>query len=91
MPLADPEKSRAADCDRKRARRVDAKLALVSAIAEAPEPPDRNTLLKILGVRAREGHVPSIRLLLAEYRREAAGGEGTGSVIDELAKRRADS
>ena len=91
VPLADPEKRRAADRERKRTHRAAAKSALVRAIEEASAPPDRDTLLKVVGARARERHVPSIRLLLAEYRRDAAGGEGTGSVIDEPAKRRADS
>jgi hypothetical protein len=91
VPIADPDKRRAADRDRKRTHRAAGKLELIRALEEAPEPPDRETLLRILGVRAREGHVPSIRLLLAEYRRDARGGEGTGSVIDVLAKRRAGS
>ena len=55
-----------------------------------PERPDCETLLKALGVRAREGSVPAMRLLLEEYRREAQGERPSGSTIDELAKRRLD-
>jgi hypothetical protein len=91
VPIADADERRVADRERKRTHRAAAKLALVRAFEEAPEPPSRDTLLRVLGVRAREGHVPSIRLLLTEYRRDAAGGEATGSVIDGLAKCRADS
>ena len=55
---------------------------------DLPERPDRETLLRALGVRAREGSVPAMRLLLEEYRREGHGDEKFDSAIDELARRR---
>ncbi len=61
---------------------------LLDAAGDLPERPDRETLLRALGVRAREGSVPAMRLLLEEYRREAQGERPSGSTIDELAKRR---
>jgi hypothetical protein len=56
-----------------------------------PEPPPRDDLLRALGVQAREGNVPAIRLLLEEYRRDGDSDEKPKqqSKIDELASRRA--
>jgi hypothetical protein len=48
----------------------------------------REELLDALGVRALEGSVPAMRLLLEEYRRDAQGERPSDSAIDELAKRR---
>jgi hypothetical protein len=53
-----------------------------------PPRPNRQELLDALGVRAREGSVPAMRLLLEEYRRDAQSGEKPTSTIDELARRR---
>ena len=53
-----------------------------------PARPSREELLNALGVRARQGSVPAMRLLLEEYRREAQGERPSGSTIDELARRR---
>jgi hypothetical protein len=68
-----------------------ADLGELLAAADLPERPSRDELLAALGVRAREGSVPAIRLLLEEYRREGEGvirSDRTGSAIDELAARR---
>jgi hypothetical protein len=61
---------------------------LVQAIENAGPPPTRDELLSLLGVRARQGHVPAIRLLLEEYRRDDLSHETPNSAIDELARRR---
>jgi hypothetical protein len=50
--------------------------------------PDREEILDLLGAQARAGHVPAMRLLLEEMRRDGESEEKPGSVIDELAKRR---
>jgi hypothetical protein len=68
-----------------------ADLGELLAAGDLPPRPSREELLDALGVRAREGSVPAIRLLLEEYRREGEGvirGDRTGSAIDELAARR---
>ena len=63
----------------------------VQSLADLPDPPERDEILKLLGVQARDGHVQAMRLLLEEQRREASDQEQpTDSVIDELlAQRRA--
>jgi hypothetical protein len=74
------------------------KFALEGAIAMGadgpPDPPDRELLLQILGVAARRGSVPAIRLLLEEYRRRAerwpttARAAGDEDEFDALCARR---
>ena len=72
------------------------RFALEGAIAVGadgpPDPPDRELLLQILGVAARRGSVPAIRLLLEEYRREqrmpAAASDGHEDEFDALCARR---
>jgi hypothetical protein len=49
---------------------------------------DREEILDLLSVQARDGHVPAMRLLLEEYRRDGNSDEKPRSAIDELAKRR---
>jgi hypothetical protein len=77
----------------KRQQRIRAGTAVgdLSALIDAgnlPPRPTRQQLLDALGVRAREGSVPAMRLLLEEYRRDAQSGEKPTSTIDELARRR---
>ena len=50
--------------------------------------PDREEILDLLGEQARDGHVPAMRLLLEELRRDGEVSSDT-SAIDELARRRA--
>jgi hypothetical protein len=65
MPYKDPEKRREAV----RRHRVRKGLA-IGPLDLDPGRPSREDLLRALGVRAREGCVPAMRLLLEEYRRE---------------------
>jgi hypothetical protein len=46
-----------------------------------PEPPTRDELLRILGVAARAGHVPAIRLLLDELRLDVKKRTKPGSWV----------
>jgi predicted transcriptional regulator len=63
--------------------------AIVEATFPAAGVPDEDELLRLLGVAARAGHVPAIRLLLEEYRRdERRKLGGTLRIVDELAGRR---
>ena len=76
------------------ADRSQAVRAAIREAAMSPEEratvPDRDELLRLLGVRAREGNVAAIRLLLAELRRADETSTGNEfSFIDELAGRRA--
>jgi hypothetical protein len=89
MPIRDPDKRR--EADRARKRRARAPVAVAALKPPLPAPPNRDELLRILGVCARAGHVPAIRLLLDEYRRDEAGRKpGAGlSAIDALAAKRA--
>jgi hypothetical protein len=68
-------------------RRAEALSEALKQTVDLPEPPDRETLLRLLGVQARNGHVTAIRLLLEHYR--GADGPRPFSIVDELAKRRA--
>jgi hypothetical protein len=61
----------------------------IQDLAALPEPPTRPELLKVLGMKARNGDSAAIRILLEEYRRDGDSDEGTGSAVDELARRRA--
>lgn len=96
MPYADPDKQRAANRVNKRKERarrgmtVDRLVEDVQDAAGLPEPPSREFLLKALGVQAREGNVPAIRLLLEEYRRDGNDSESKDpfAEFDELAARR---
>lgn len=74
-------------------RRARANGVLESAsLGDLPAAPDRDGLLKLLGVRAREGHVLAIRTLLDEYdRADQPTGRDPLAVVDELAKRRSRS
>ena len=56
--------------------------------ADATVIPDRDELLRLLGVAARLGNVPAMRELLRHQRAERPPA-GTLSVVDELAARRA--
>lgn len=93
MPYKDPDKQRAAERESKRRSRAGslAKLAEeVAEIADLPEPPTRDELLKLLGVLARDGQVTAIKTLLEEQRRDASdGNEAPLAGVDELAARRA--
>jgi hypothetical protein len=84
MPYKDPEKQREA----RRAYRVRKGLAIAD-LSEiiGDRPLNRDVLLQALGIRAREGCVPAMRLLLEEYRREGSEQPST-SVTGELAERR---
>jgi hypothetical protein len=64
----------------------------VKETGELPEAPDYETLLRLLGVQAMNGHVPAIRLLLEEYRRNGNGDEGRtlDQFLDEFAEREYD-
>jgi hypothetical protein len=96
MPYADPDKQREAKRVSARRRRAAQRTGLdrlaseVQDAAGLPEPPSRDFLLRALGVQAREGNVPAIRLLLEEYRRDGnEDAKPARSAIDELAARRA--
>jgi hypothetical protein len=58
---------------------------------DLPTLPTREELLGVLGQEAMNGHVPAIRLMLEELRRDADPDEGKTplGVVDELAARRA--
>lgn len=62
--------------ERKRAERVRKGLAiaplesLAARAADLPDPPSREVLFRLLGVRSRDGSAQAIRLLLEEYRRD---------------------
>ena len=70
MPYKDPEKRREA------VRRYRIRKGLATGPLDlktaSPGRPSRDELLRALGVRAREGCVPAMRLLLKEYRRDAS-------------------
>jgi hypothetical protein len=61
----------------------------VKEAGDLPEPPDYDTLLRLLAVQALNGHVTAIRLLLEEYRRDGNSHKASSSVLDELEQRRA--
>jgi hypothetical protein len=95
MPHKDPEKRREATRERVRRHRARKGVALdkladdLQDVGGLPEPPSREFLLKALGMQAREGNVPAIRLLLEEYRRDGdSDDKPAADPIDELAKRR---
>jgi hypothetical protein len=52
-------------------------------MSEVDEVADRDELLRILTVRARDGNVAAVKTLLDELRREADAGDN-GSEFDEL-------
>lgn len=86
------EPQRRAWREQKRQQRIrkGAAIADLGALIDAgnrPDRPDRETLLRALGVRAREGSVAACRLLLEEYRRDG-DVRPPGSTIDELSRRR---
>jgi hypothetical protein len=102
MPYADPEKRRQAKRESARRRRAKegtglgplARPPVRSADAgdggALPDPPTRDEMLRALGVQARDGNVPAIRLLLEEYRRDGDSNQKPKrSFTDELAARRA--
>jgi hypothetical protein len=101
MPYADPDKRRQAKRESARRRRAKdgtglGPLAQPPAQPQGageeglPDPPTRDEMLRALGVQAREGNVPAIRLLLEEYRRDGDSDEKPKrSFTDELAARRA--
>lgn len=93
MPIRDLEHRRAADRDRKRRQRIAERRAkMIAAIeaGDADEPPGRDELLRLLGVRARAGSVVAIRMLLERIERQRdAGPPASGSVIADLMARRA--
>jgi hypothetical protein len=63
------------------------KAAVMRASMEAGELPEvasRDEVLRLLGVRAREGHIGACKVLLEELRRDAAAPRGV-SLRDELA------
>jgi hypothetical protein len=85
MPYKDPDRQRAAQ--RASARRARAAagvgLAPLDLGDELPTLPSRDALLRALGVQARTGNAPAIRLLLEEYRRDPVSARR-----DELTARR---
>jgi hypothetical protein len=95
MPFKDPDRQRAAVREntrrwreRKAAERMAAALiVLPTGEMRLPDPPDRDELLRLLGVQARRGSVPAIRLLLAHLDREQPE-QGQPGVIRGLAERR---
>jgi hypothetical protein len=96
MPYADPDKRRAVKRQSERKRRAARGEGLgdlaehLQQLADLPEPPSKADLLKALGMQAREGNVPAIRLLLEEYRRDGnSDDKPKRSKVDELAARRA--
>ena len=92
MPYADPSKQRKAarESARRRSGTVARLAERVKDEAELEELPDRDTLLRWLAAEAKTGHVPAIRLLLEELRRDddSDTSETPLQVIDELAERR---
>lgn len=75
MPYKDPERRRQASRDYARRRRAElgTGLAPLDLSTDAPLP-TRDELRRALGVQARLGRVPAIRLLLEEYRHDDAHG-----------------
>jgi hypothetical protein len=75
MPYKDPEKRREAV----RRHRVRKGLAIGPLdLGDPSERLSREVLLRALGVRAREGCVPAMGLLLEEYRRDEERSRGGG-------------
>ena len=66
-------------------------LQRIEDAGDLPEPPDRDLLIRVLGVQARNGHVPAIRLLLEELRRDDDSDSKATPLdtVDQLAERRA--
>jgi len=96
VPYADPEKRRQVKRESARRRRQLERLATGEARplpdATLPDPPGEEELLRILGEIARSGSVAAARLLLERLDRNNAASrpdESSGSVIADLAKRRA--
>jgi hypothetical protein len=86
------EKRKAQNREAQRRLRSKRRAEVIEAVKQAgglPERPDRETLLRLLGIQARNGHVTAIRLLLEEYRRDGDQTDEAFSVLDELAARRA--
>lgn len=95
MPYKDPEKRKAVQRESQRRRRERlAKAATLGAESPAgvlPDPPDRETVLKLLGMQARAGHVTAMKTLLEEYRRVDDSSTIAADPLcsfDELAERR---
>jgi hypothetical protein len=55
---------------------------------DAPAVPSEDELLRLLGVAARMGRVPAIRLLLDHCREQRKQDSGSLAAVDELAQRR---
>ncbi len=88
MPYADPEKRRAMKRESERRRRERQRPATDGRASR--DPPREEELLRILGELARLGSVAAARLLLERLDRKAAPEpDESGSVIADLAKRRA--
>lgn len=89
MPYKDPARQRAAQRASKQRRRAVAVGEARDGAGALPEPPDRDEVLRLLGVAARSGSVTAMKALLDEYRRDGDDTETKPtSVIDELAQRR---
>jgi hypothetical protein len=91
MPYKDPQKQREATrkaVAKHRARPV----AELLGLEGLPEPPSEDECVRLLGVKARAGNVPAIKLLLERpWEKRADGDRDTStplSRVDELAARR---
>jgi predicted nucleic acid-binding Zn ribbon protein len=81
-----PRCKKAAEVQRRRARRVE---EFTAAAADIPKTGDRAEVLALLMVAAKLGSVTAAKILLDELRRdEVIRGDVVPSVIDELASRR---
>jgi hypothetical protein len=89
VPYADPEKRRAIKRESARQRRERQRPGADGRVLS--DPPGEEELLRILGELARGGSVAAARLLLERLDRRGAPeqDEGAGSVIADLARRRA--
>ncbi len=91
LPYKDPKQQRAAKRASAKRARLERGATLDRLPEDAgglPEPPSREFLLRALGVQAREGNVPAIRLLLEEHRRDAEREAPPADALDDLLERR---
>lgn len=90
MPYKDPEKQREAE-RRSQAKRRARMAAEEFDVDNLPEEPSREQLIRLLGMKARRGDVPAIKLLLdRSWEKDDDDSKPAAplSRIDELAARR---
>jgi hypothetical protein len=83
MPYKDPEKQRAA-VRRSQAKALARPLTEALGTDELPDPPGRDELIRLLGVKARAGNVPAMKILL-ELEKNSDGDSESSETRDPLA------